>query len=152
MLAWTKLSSVDIIDTAPPHNNNNNSNGEPTIVAGPSMNLVRSSFGAAVVDNRIFVIGGNVNSEQSTSVESLLLQEEPQDKDHTNSNRNASCMFPNSSWRMEPHLSLSGPRILLLWQRWDHVLLLQEVVPFLVCGELWKCWMSIGALSGVFPI
>ena len=32
------LSSVDIMDTAPPHNNNNNSNGEPTIVAGPSMN------------------------------------------------------------------------------------------------------------------
>ena len=31
------LSSVDILDTAPPHNNNN-SNGEPTIVAGPSMN------------------------------------------------------------------------------------------------------------------
>ena len=33
------LSSVDIMDTAPPQNNNNNSNGEPTIVAGPSMNL-----------------------------------------------------------------------------------------------------------------
>ena len=33
------LSSVDIMDTAPPHNNNNNSNGEPTIVAGPRMNL-----------------------------------------------------------------------------------------------------------------
>ena len=31
------LSSVDIMDTAPPHNNNN-SNGEPMIVAGPSMN------------------------------------------------------------------------------------------------------------------
>ena len=30
------LSSVDILDTAPPHNNN--SNGEPTLVAGPSMN------------------------------------------------------------------------------------------------------------------
>ena len=36
------LSSVDIMDTAPPHNNNNNnSNGEPTIVAGPSMNFAR---------------------------------------------------------------------------------------------------------------
>ena len=30
------LSSVDIMDTAPPHDNNNI--GEPTIVAGPSMN------------------------------------------------------------------------------------------------------------------
>ena len=30
------LSSVDIMDTAPPHNNNDN--GEPMIVAGPSMN------------------------------------------------------------------------------------------------------------------
>ena len=30
------LSTVDIMDTAPHHNNNNN--GEPTIVAGPSMN------------------------------------------------------------------------------------------------------------------
>ena len=33
-----RLSSVDIMDTAPPHNNNDNSNGEPTMVAGPSMN------------------------------------------------------------------------------------------------------------------
>ena len=31
------LSSVDIMDTAPPHNNKNNR--EPTIVAGPGMNL-----------------------------------------------------------------------------------------------------------------
>ena len=60
------LSSVDIMDTAPPHNNN--SNGEPTIVAGPSMNWTRSSFGAAVVDKRIFVVGGSVNVRQSTSV------------------------------------------------------------------------------------
>ena len=109
------LSSMDIIDTAPPqnNNNNNNSNGEPTIVAGPSMNFARSSFGAAVMDNRIFVVAGWVNGRWSTSVESLLFQQQPQnkDKDHTNSNSNASCMFPNSSWRMEPHLSLSGPRI-----------------------------------------
>ena len=56
------LSSVDIMDTAPPHNNNNNNNnnnnGEPTIVAGPSMNSSRSYFGAAVMDNRIYVVGG----------------------------------------------------------------------------------------------
>ena len=106
------LSSVDIMDTAPPHNNNNNSNGEPMIVAGPSMNSTRSYFGAAVMDNRIFVVGGYVNSEQSTSVESLLLQRQPQgmDKDHTNSNSNVSWTFPNSSWRMEPHLSLSSCR------------------------------------------
>ena len=105
------LSSVDIIDTAPPQNNNNN-NGEPTIVAGPSMNSTRSSFGAAVVDNWIFVVGGWVNSMRSTSVESLLFQQQPQDKDkdHTNSNSNVSCTFANSSWRMEPHLSLSSPR------------------------------------------
>ena len=49
------LSSVDIMDTAPPHNNNND-NGEPMIVAGPSMNSTRCAFGAAVVDNRIFVV------------------------------------------------------------------------------------------------
>ena len=103
------LSSVDIMDTAPPHNNNNNSNGEPTIVAGPSMNWRRSCFAAAVVDNRIFVVGGWVDHGRSTSVESLLFQH-PQDKDHTNSNSNMSCTFPNSSWRMEPHLSLSSPR------------------------------------------
>ena len=54
------LSSVDIMDTVPPHNNNDN--GEPMIVAGPSMNLTRSSFGAAVMDNQIFVVGGWVNS------------------------------------------------------------------------------------------
>ena len=105
------LSSVDIMDTAPPHNNNDN--GEPTIVAGPSMNSTRYAFGAGVVDNQIFVVGGYVNNRRSTSVESLLFQKQPQDKDkdHTNSNSNASCMFPNSSWRMEPHLSLSGPRV-----------------------------------------
>ena len=102
------LSSVDIMDTAPPHNNNNN--GEPMIVAGPIMNSTRSHFGASVMDNHIFVVGGYVNSEQSTSVESLLLQQQPQDKDHTNSNSNVSCTFSNSSWRMEPHLSLSSPR------------------------------------------
>ena len=101
------LSSVDIMDTAPPHNNNDN--GEPTIVAGPSMNLARSSFGAAVMDNCIFVVAGYVNYMPSTLVESLLLQQ-PQDKDHTNSNSNVSWTLPNSSWRMEPHLSLSYPR------------------------------------------
>ena len=105
------LSSVDIMDTAPPHNNNND-NGEPMIVAGPSMNSTRCAFGAAVVDNQIFVLGGWINSEASTSVESLMFQQEPQDKDkdHTNSNSNVSWTFPNSSWRMEPHLSLSSPR------------------------------------------
>ena len=105
------LSSVDIMDMAPPHNNNN-SNGEPMIVAGPSMNSTRSYFGAAVVDNRIFVVAGTVNREPSTSVESLLFQHQPQDKDkdHTHNNSNVTCTFPNSSWRIEPHLSLSRPR------------------------------------------
>ena len=102
------LSSVDIMDTAPPHNNNNNRNGEPTIVAGPGMNWTRDAFGAAVLDNRIFVVGGNVNSRRSSSVESLSFQQQPQDKDHTHSNSNVSWTFPNSSWRMEPHLSLSS--------------------------------------------
>ena len=103
------LSSVDIMDTAPPHNNNN-SNGEATIVAGPSMNLARSCFGAAVVDNRIFVVGGWINSEPSSSVESLLFQEQPQDNDHTNSNSALSCTFPTPSWRVERRLSLCSPR------------------------------------------
>ena len=103
------LSSVDILDTAPPHNNNNN-NGEPTIVAGPSMNSTRSAFGAAVMDNRIFVVGGCVNRMPSTSVEFLLFQQQPLDKDHANRNSNVSCMFPNSSWRVEPHLTLSTGR------------------------------------------
>ena len=65
-----------------------------------------------MVDNRIFVVGGWVNSGQSSSVESLLFQQQPQDKDkdHTNSNSNVSCTFPNSLWRVEPHLTLSSPR------------------------------------------
>ena len=105
------LSSVDILDTAPPHNNNNNnSNGEPTIVTGPSMNLARSSFAAAVMDNHIFVVGGWVNGRRLTSVESLLFQQQPQDKDHTNNNSALSCTFANSSWRMERRLSLCSPR------------------------------------------
>ena len=105
---YQDLSSVDIMDTAPPHNNNDN--GEPTIVAGPIMNSTRSYFGAAVVDNCIFVVGGLVNREPSTSVESLLFLQQTQDKDHTNSNSNVTCTFPNSLWRMEPHLTLSSPR------------------------------------------
>ena len=105
------LSSVDIMDTAPPQNNNN-SNGEPTIVAGPSMNSTRHAFGAAVVDNQIFVLGGYVNDRPSTLVESLLFQQQPQDKDkdHTNSKSNVSWTLPYFSWRKEPHLSLSIPR------------------------------------------
>ena len=55
------MESVDILDMAPPQNNNNNSNGEATIVAGPSMNSTQCASGAAVVDNRIFVVGGWVN-------------------------------------------------------------------------------------------
>ena len=102
------LSSVDIMDTAPPHNNNNN--GEPMIVAGPSMNSTRSSFGAAVMDNRIFVVGGYVNGRRSTSVESLLFQHQAQDNDHTNSNSALSCTFPTPSWRVERRLSLCSPR------------------------------------------
>ena len=74
------------------------------------MNLARSSFGAAVVDNQIFVLAGYVNEMHSTSVESLLFQRQPQDKDHSNSNSDVTCTFPNSSWRMEPHLSLSSPQ------------------------------------------
>ena len=78
------------MDTAPPRNNNDN--GEPKIVAGPSMNLARSSFAAAVMDNCIFVVAGDVNDKLSTSVESLLFQQQPQDKDkdHTNSKSNVS--------------------------------------------------------------
>ena len=65
-----------------------------------------------MLDNQIFVVGGWVNEMHSTSVESLLFQQQPQDKDHTNSNSNVSCTFPNSLWRVEPHLSLSSPRSL----------------------------------------
>ena len=105
------LSSVDIMDTAPPHNNNSSSsNGEPTIVAGPSMNWTRYAFGAGLMDNCIFVLGGWVNGMRSTLVESLLFQWQSQDKDHTNSNSNVSCTFSNSLWRVEPHLTLSSPR------------------------------------------
>ena len=48
------------------------------------MNSTRYDFGAAVVDNRIFVVGGWVNEMRSTLVESLMFQRQPQDKDHTN--------------------------------------------------------------------
>ena len=59
------------------------------------------------MDNRDFVVGGYVNEMPLTSVESLLFQQQPSDKDHTNSNSNVSCMFPNSLWRVEPHQTLS---------------------------------------------
>ena len=63
------------------------------------------------MDNRIFVVGGYVNEMQSTSVESLLFQQEPQDVGHTNSSNNVSGLFSNSSWRVEPHLTLSTTRV-----------------------------------------
>ena len=76
------------------------------------MNSTRDAFGAAVVDNQIFVVGGYVNDRRSSLVESLSFQQQPQDKDkdHTNSNSNVTCTFPNSSWKMKPYLSLSSPR------------------------------------------
>ena len=43
-------------------------------------------------------------------MECLLFQQQPQDKDYTNSNSNVTCIFPNFSWSMEPRLSLSRPR------------------------------------------
>ena len=43
-------------------------------------------------------------------MESLLFKRQPQDKDHTNSKSNVSCTFPNSSWSVEPQLSLSSPQ------------------------------------------
>ena len=49
------LSSVDILDMAPPHNNNNN--GEPTIVAGPSMNSSRYFFWSCC-DGQLYLGGG----------------------------------------------------------------------------------------------
>ena len=99
------LSSVDILDTAP-HNNN----GEPTIVAGPSMNSARGVFGAAVMDNRIFVVGGQGNGGRLSSVEYLMFHQQLQDKDHTNNNSDASSTFPNSLWMVEPCLTLSTGR------------------------------------------
>ena len=99
--------------------NYHNNNGEPTIVAGPSMSCSWYAFGAAVMDNRIFVVGGYVDRgrSRSTLVESLLFQQQP--------------------------------------QVWDRVLLLQQVPGVsMVLGHKprWKCWISNGPLSGVFPI
>ena len=111
------------------------------------MNSTQSSFVAGLVDNRIFVVAGWVNGRQLTSAESLLFQQQPQDKDkdHTNSNSNVSCTFHNSIWRMEPHLRLSTPRVF-------HAV--AKVGLCLVVAGGWtdsvKCWMSNGALSGVF--
>ena len=76
------------------------------------MNWTRSYFQAAVVDNRIFVVAGYVNDRRSTSVESLLFQHQPQDKDHTNGNSALSCTFPTPSWRVKRCLSLCSPRVL----------------------------------------
>ena len=77
---WQDLSSVDNTDTAPPHNNNNSSNGEPTIVAGPRMNLARSlpnlnirrPYGCSMVtlSDCLLVLGRNnsVYSEESLAL------------------------------------------------------------------------------------
>ena len=128
------ISCVDILDIAPPpynkknnknnNNKNNNKNREPIIVAGPNMNSTRYAFGAGVINNRIFVVGGMVNGNDSTSVESLLFhhKQQPQrqeDKEDNNtsstSSINGSCgsmVFPNSSWKVEQHLTLSTTRSL----------------------------------------
>ena len=56
------LSSVDILDMAPPHNNNNN--GEPTIVAGPSMNSSRYFFWSCC-DGQLYLGGGWKKSQRN---------------------------------------------------------------------------------------
>ena len=116
------------MDTAPLHNNNT---GEPTLVAGPSMNSSRYAFGAAVMDNCIFVVGGWVKKRPSTSVESLLFQQQPQDMGHTNSSNSVSCLFPNSSWRVEPHMTLSTTRV-------DHAM-----------AKVGSCLVVTGGMTGV---
>ena len=102
------VETVDILDTAPYNDNNNN--GEPTIIAGPAMNAPRYSFGAAVVDNRIFVVGGEVDGCSSSSVESLLFHNmENKNTTATSINSNTiNSIFPSSlSWMKEHHLTLS---------------------------------------------
>ena len=93
------LSSINIIDTVV--------KTQHTVIAGPSMKVARHSCSMAVVDRRIFVVGGRKGkSEEVDSVEYLEFNE----ASHEN-NEPAGFIFPSSTeWTTHKDLVLSVPR------------------------------------------
>ena len=87
------LSSVDIIDT------NNH-----TVTAGPSMTVPREWCASAVIDHRIFVLGGRNADDELDSVEYLDFAEETQ-----NDTLSTVISF-SSSWITHSDLVLPKPR------------------------------------------
>ena len=91
------LSSIDIIDTA--------SQNQPIVIAGPSMKVARHSCAMAVVDRRIFVVGGE-NGSPLNSVEYLEF-----DAASKENNEPAGFTFPSSTeWMIHKNLVLSVQR------------------------------------------
>ena len=93
------LSSTEIIDTVV--------KTLYTVIAGPSMKVARQFCAMAVVDRRIFVVGGS-NGSPLNSVEYLEFNEAFRENNET-----AGFIFPSSSeWTIHNDLVLSLPRYL----------------------------------------
>ena len=86
------LSTLDVIDTT---------NHDVTVVAGPEMQLPRSFFGAAAVDNQIWVVGGE---DEICLVESIALVEST---DTSLSSSLDSPFTPQAHWTIHNAMQLS---------------------------------------------
>ena len=96
----SNLSSTDIIDTVV--------KTQHTVIAGPSMKFARRFCAMAVVDRRIFVVGGSDGSSFLNSVEYLEFNEASRENNET-----AGFIFPSSSeWTVHKDLVLSVARYL----------------------------------------
>ena len=97
------MATVDIIDTQ--KRMTLTKTAAFPIDVGPSMCGRRSLFGAAVVDNRIWVVGGKASSRhRSSRVESIAFNSDPF------VSSSSSLFSVSSSWTMQRDLSLSIAR------------------------------------------
>ena len=99
------LSSVEIIDTS--------SKSQRFVIAGPHMNLARSSFGMAVIGSRIYVVGGSgldyLDDEDDTKFDSVEYLEF--DDWLTEKQKDTKSMSPlTNSWTIHKDLVLGTPR------------------------------------------
>ena len=95
---YSFLSSTDIIDTT--------GQNQHIVIPGPSMTVPRYLCGMAVVDHRIFVIGGMKQGSKLNSVEYLDFSEVSHDN-----NEDVHFSFPSSfQWNVHKDLVLSVPR------------------------------------------
>ena len=102
---WTH-TSIDILDTA-----------TSTVLAGPPMNIGRTSFAMTVIGSRIYAVGGFNHEEDVSSIEYLELDDwvmegpggGPQRSIVISPSNEVSFIWTNT-WRIHPQLALYTPR------------------------------------------